>query len=215
MDQYLHATFIYDYSDSAIQQFIVDQNVENLSLTDKAIKLHDAIRDGWYYNPYKMHFSPQSCKASTIFSRNEGHCLDKATLLVTVLRAVGIPARLHLAKVKNHIAVEHIIEIFKTDVLTPHGYVEVYLNDKWVAATPAFNKSLCEKLGVDVLAFNGQEDAIFQQYDPSGQRFMEYIEDYGTFDDFPIEFVKENIIQHYPQLIDIVQRQGSCDLKTF
>lgn len=215
MNQYLKATHIYDYNDKAIQRFIADQELEKLTSTDRAIKLHDVVRDSWYYNPYKMHFSSESCKASTIFSRSEGHCLDKATLLVTVLRAVDIPARLHLAKVKNHIAVEHIIEVFKTDVLTPHGYVEVYLNDQWVAATPAFNKSLCEKLGVDVLAFNGQEDAIFQQYDPSGQRFMEYIEDYGTFDDFPIEFVKENIIQHYPQLMDIVQRQGSCDLKTF
>ena len=27
---------------------------------------------------------------------------------------------------------------------------------------------------------------------------MEYIEDYGTFDDVPLDFMKQNIEEHYP-----------------
>ena len=215
MEQYLRPTHYYDFNQSSIQQFIDEQNLKIDNLIEVAIHLHDLVRDNWYYNPYKMHFSSDSCKASEIFKRSEGHCLDKATLLIAVLRAVNIPARVHLAKVKNHIAVEHILKAFKTDVLTPHGYVEVFLNNKWVSATPAFNKSLCEKINVDVLEFNGQDNAIFQQYDRSGNYFMEYVEDYGSFDDFPMEFVRDNIIVHYPQIASVVREGASCDVREY
>ena len=214
MEQYLKATFYHDYDDNAIQDFLRELGISSIDdRIEVAKRIHDVVRDQWYYNPYKMHFSPESCKASTVFGRSEGHCLDKANLLITFLRAVGIPARLHLAKVKNHIAVELITKAFETDVLTPHGYVEVFIADKWGSATPAFNKSLCDKLGVDVLEFNGRDNAIFQQYDKKGEQFMEYLEDYGSFDDFPLDFVSRNIIQHYPSIAETVKNQGACDLR--
>jgi hypothetical protein len=51
------------------------------------------------------------------------------------LRAQKIPARLGLAKVKNHIAVDQIVEKFGSDVLVPHGYIEIYLDNKWKSHT--------------------------------------------------------------------------------
>lgn len=214
MEEYLKATYFYNYEHPLIQQFIDDHGFKEIKDPIEKVKaVYDAVRDGWRYNAYKMHFNPESCTASTIFQRPEGHCIDKANLLITVLRAVGIPARLHLAKVRNHIAVELIIRKFKTDVLTPHGYVELFLNDRWIAATPAFNKQLCKILNVDVLEFDGENDGIFQQYNRSGNRFMEYLDDYGTFEDFPLEFVKENISEHYHQLREIVANEGTVDLQ--
>ena len=208
MDSFLKSTSYFDYDHPVFAPFLNElANYSDNEIVSKAIYIHDYVRDGWNYNPYKMHFSPASCQASTIFERNEGHCLDKATLLITLLRGANIPARLHLAKVKNHIAVEHLIKVFGTDELTPHGYVEIYINEKWLGATPAFNKLLCDKLNVQVLEFNGKEDSIFQQYDKVGNRFMEYLDDYGTFDDFPLDFVKNNIVQNYPKIKPIVESE--------
>jgi hypothetical protein len=116
-------------------------------------------------------------------------------------------ARIHLAKVKNHIAVERLVEKFGTNELTPHGMVDVFINEKWVKASPAFNATLCAKCQVEPLEFNGEEDSVFQEYNHNGQAFMEYIEDYGHFDDMPLEFIINNMKTHYPQLAAIYMNQ--------
>ena len=123
-------------------------------------------------------------------------------LVVACLRALGIPARLHLGKVKNHIAVERLTEKFGSNELTPHGMVNAQINRKWLKMSPAFNKSLCEKFKVAPLEFDGENDSFLQQYNGEGSLFMEYVEDYGYFDDVPLDFMKQNIKEHYPHIFD-------------
>ncbi len=122
--------------------------------------------------------------------------------MIALLRAVAVPARLCLSKVRNHIAAERMTKAFGTDELTPHGYVEIWINGRWVKATPTFNKELCDKLGVDSLEFDGQNDSIFQEFDKVGGQFMEYLEDYGAFADVPLDFIIGNMRQHYPKFFD-------------
>ncbi len=206
MTNYLTATYFYDTEHREIQQFLDTLELKNGSPTETAIQIFYAVRDGWLYNPYQLHFKKERWKASAIIQREFGHCLDKSIILITCLRARGIPARLHLAKVKNHIAVDRMVQRFGIHELTPHGYTEIYLNEKWVAATPAFNKSLCDKLNVTALEFDGEQDAVFQQFDRAGHQFMEYLEDYGTFEDFPIDFVRQNLMDHYAHLKSYFER---------
>ena len=118
--------------------------------------------------------------------------MEKSIILIACLRALGIPARLHLEKVKNHIAVERLTEKFGSNELTPHGMVNVYLDKKWLKMSPAFNKSLCVKLNVEPLDFDGENNSFLQQYNSEGSRFMEYVDDYGYFDDVPLEFMIKN-----------------------
>ena len=120
-------------------------------------------------------------------------------ILIALLRALGIPARLHLAKVQNHIGVERLVEKLGTTELAPHGFIEIQLDNKWVKATPAFNKSLCEMLRVEPLDFDGVNDSIFQAYD-GGKKFMDYLEDYGHFEDLPFEFIVNVFTTHYGHL---------------
>ena len=131
-----------------------------------------------------------------------GHCIDKAMLLTAMCRKSGIPARLGMARVKNHMGTARFEQILRSDVLTPHGYAEVYVQDKWVKCTPAFNKELCDRLGVAPLEFDGVKDSIFQQFDRAEGGFMEYIEDYGTFEDLPVERITELMRAEYPHLFD-------------
>ena len=198
MNSALEETYFLDYKAPEVQAYVstFDRGLEPREL---AVAIYNKVRDDWRYNAYIFHTRRVDMRCSAIMQRDEGHCLDKSIILASCFRAVGLPARLHLVKVVNHIAVERIVELFGTDELTPHGYVEVYLGDRWLACTPAFNKELCDLLNVDVLEFDGEQDSMFQASDRANGKFMEYLEDYGTFDDYPYEFVLNNMDAHYPR----------------
>lgn len=168
---------------------------------ESAVSLYYAIRDGWRYTPYNVSLVPEGFRASEVVKRTKaqgGHCIDKALLLAASARALGIPSRLHFANVRNHIGTAKLEEVLGTDLLVFHGYTELFLEGKWVAATPAFNKELCAHLGVPPLEWDGRHDSIFQAYEPGKGAFMEYIEDHGTFPDVPFERMVAEWKKHYP-----------------
>lgn len=121
-------------------------------------------------------------------------------MLAAALRYHGIPARLYFGNVRNHIATEKLQQIIKTDLMAFHGCVEVWLDGRFLKATPAFNIELCQKLGVEPLTFDGEEDAIFQEFSTDGRRFMEYVEIHGSFDDMPHERFMTELHKHYGHL---------------
>jgi transglutaminase-like putative cysteine protease len=168
-----------------------------------AVALYYAIRDGFRYNPYELELSASAFRASATAQRTferGGHCIDKALLLAGCARALGIPSRLHFANVRNHLGTAKLEELLGTDLLVFHGYAELFLEGRWVAATPAFNRQLCERLGVSPLEWDGRSDAVFQQHSADGARFMEYVHDYGTFAQVPYALMVGEWLEHYPVL---------------
>lgn len=210
MDTYLKATSHLDFNSPEIQQIISEFKNSDHSDLEKAKLIYLKIRDGWRYNAYTISMTSEGHKASIIAQKAEAHCVDKAILLTACLRGLGIPARLRLAKVTNHIAVERLTARFGSNVLTPHGMVDVFVNDNWVKATPAFNKALCEKCNVAPLEFDGENDSVFQEFNGDGQQFMEYLEDYGPFEDVPLDFMKAKLIEHYPTVFS-----SNSDIKEY
>jgi len=164
--------------------------------------LYHAIRDGWRYDPYRIDLRPEAMKASALLTRDHGYCIEKANLLAAAARSLGIPARLGFANVKNHIGTEKLEKLLKTNLMVFHGFTELYLNGKWVKATPAFNKQLCKKLSVKPLDFNGRDDSIFQQYAADGSRFMEYVHNYGHFADVPRDLFIQELRKYYPHVFE-------------
>jgi len=198
---YLNPTYFFDYKSNEIQGLIKEFKTDTLTLKEKAIGWYYKVRDQWRYDPYNIHLIQEEYRASKVAMKPYGHCVDKSILLVAGLRALQIPARIHLAKVKNHIAVERLTEKFGTNELTPHGMVNVFLDQKWIKVSPAFNKELCEKCNVAPLEFDGENDSMFQEFDSKGNVFMEYLEDYGHFEDVPFEFMIKNMEENYPEII--------------
>lgn len=199
---YLQSSYFFDYENELIQKLVSTYQTQDISEKKKAIGLYTLVRDQWKYDPYSISLTEDNYRASTIAGRSTGNCVEKSIVLIACLRAVGIPARLHLGKVKNHIAVERLTEKFGSNELTPHGMVNAYLNGRWLKMSPAFNKSLCTRFRVEPLDFDGETDSFLQQYNSEGSLFMEYIEDYGHFEDVPLEFMWNNIKVHYPHIFD-------------
>lgn len=200
--RFLKPTYFFDYDADIIQQLISEFNKPHLTNKAKAIELYLKVRDGWTYDPYQISLSKANYRSSQIAQKPFGNCVEKSILLIAGLRAMNIPARLHLGKVKNHIAAERLIRKFGSDELTPHGMVNVYLNNKWLKLSPAFNASLCHKFKVAPLDFDGENDSYLQAYNNDGTRFMEYTADYGYFEDVPLDFMKNNVKKHYPHIFD-------------
>jgi transglutaminase-like putative cysteine protease len=167
---------------------------------ERARVLYRAVRDGIRYDPYIDYTSPETYRASSVLAQGRGYCVGKASLYVALCRASGIPARLGLADVKNHLATSRLLEIVGTDVFAYHGYVEIMPGRKWIKATPTFNVSLCQKLGVPPLEFSGDSDALLQPFDGSGREFMSYIARHGTFFDVPVKFLIGEMTRLYPKL---------------
>ncbi|MBC7000284.1 transglutaminase family protein [Cytophaga sp. FL35] len=199
---YLQPTYYFDFESTEIQELIRSLQNKELYNKEKTVVLYTKIRDDWRYDPYSISLTNDNYKASVIAKKNSGNCVEKSILLIACLRGLGIPSRLHLGKVKNHIAVERLTEKFGSNELTPHGMVNVRLNNKWLKMSPAFNSSLCERMNVDPLEFDGENDSYLQAYNNDGTQFMEYTDDYGYFDDVPVDFMKANIKEHYPHIFD-------------
>jgi transglutaminase-like putative cysteine protease len=198
MDEYLAETYYIDYSSPEIQALVAP--FRDLPEREKISGFFQKVRDDWRYNPFVLYTGKKYYRASFVASQPHGHCIDKSTLFVAGMRALGIPARLRLAKVVNHIAVEHLTEKLGNHHIAPHGIAEVYSNGKWYKASTAFNKTLCDKYKVDPLDFDGTADAIFQAFNHDQDQFMEYVEDYGHFEDVPFSFILKTFQENYPVL---------------
>jgi transglutaminase-like putative cysteine protease len=168
-----------------------------------AVSLYYAIRDDFRYNPWGVYMHAEAFTASDALRRGlmqGAHCVDKANILAACSRVLGIPSRLHFANVRNHIGTARLEAKLGSDLLVYHGYCELWLGGRWVAATPAFNRELCERLGVAPLEFDGVEDSVFQEYDRNAGRFMEYVTDHGAHVDVPFEQMVAAWRHHYPTI---------------
>jgi len=174
------AKVIVDYAMTIVEN-IVDDPVS------RAVSLYYAVRDGIWYDPYLPFYRPEHYRASNVLKKGRSFCIGKAGLLCALSRACGIPARVGFADVHNHLATKQLIDYLGSNIFSYHGFMEFYLDGKWVKATPAFNQELCRKARVTPLEFNGREDSIFQPYNEEKKLFMEYITFHGTYADIPIE----------------------------
>ena len=180
-----------DSDHPAVQQFARDAAEGADADTATAVALYYAVRDGFRYDPYRVELTDVGLRASTVLNRGYGFCITKAALLAACCRAVGIPARLGFADVRNHLATKKLLDLLGTDLFVFHGYADLYLDGTWVKATPAFNLSLCDKFGVLPLEFDGASDSVFHPFDRDGRRHMEYVADRGLYGDVPVREIHD------------------------
>ncbi len=184
---YLTPTAIIDSGHESIQDFATKISNGMIDPVEIAVKLYLAVRDGILYDPYSPFYLPEHYRASYVLKRGRSFCVPKASLLCALGRACGIPSRIGLADVRNHLATKQLIEFIGSDLFVYHGFVEFYLEGKWVKATPAFNIDLCKRHHVPPLEFNGREDSLFQAYNLRNQKFMEYVAFHGVYADLPVD----------------------------
>jgi len=202
LELYLRPGRYVDSDHPAVRAF-AHEHARGASDLERAVALYYAVRDTVRYNPFQNFMADDSYRASVCLERGEGWCVPKAALLAACARAEGIAARVGYADVKNHLTTPALTARMGTDLFIYHGYSELWLEDKWVKATPAFNLSLCERFRVLPLEFDGRHDSIFHPFDADHRRHMEYVGQRGTFADVPVEEIKRAFSVTYPNYYNL------------
>jgi transglutaminase-like putative cysteine protease len=205
MKQFLSPATYVDSDHPAVIAFSRENSKGN-NPRERAVSLYYAVRDGIRYNPFLDFSKDAAFQASQCLAAGEGFCIGKAALLAACARADGIPARVGFADVKNHLTTPALRERMGSDLFVYHGFTELFLEEKWVKATPAFNVELCRRFKVKPLEFDGREDSIFHPFDEDDRRHMEYLRDRGSHADVPVEEIKRVFREAYPALYGLGDR---------
>ncbi|MFX1501945.1 MAG: transglutaminase family protein [Promethearchaeota archaeon] len=200
---YLQPSEFFDFNKKSVKNkaFEIIQELETEK--EKAIALFYWVRDKIKYNMLTYVPSiPANFKASITLRRKNGFCVSKSILLSSFARAIGIPARIHLVDLINHLISQKVIDWMGTNVMYVHGYSEFYLNGKWVKLTPSFDPQTAIKgKFLPMVEFDGENDAVFPKYDNDGNQFGEYIADRGVHADLPLEEIDNIFKEKYPSYV--------------
>lgn len=195
LDKYLALTPTFDFDNDSVRQKAIEVTQGKDDAVEMAEALFYFVRDGISYNLYVPKHMPEHFRASNTLARGNGYCVQKAVLLVALARAVGIPARLCCAKIRNHLVPPKVLERLKSDIFPWHGYAEFYLEGKWVKATPAFDIRMCRENRLIPVEFDGRNDAKFPTHNLDGRQHIEYLLDRGPFDDVPLDGIRRALIE--------------------
>lgn len=206
--EYLKATAYLNFNTTEVIAFVGNMT-EKTTPIEKAIALYYKVRDGFLYDPYHLDLRPSALICSEIVGKKRAWCVEKSIVMATCARLLEIPSRLGYAIVTNHLGDEKLEHYLHRKEIVFHGYVELFLEGKWVICTPAFDARVCRINKVLPLEWDGETDSMFQEFSQDKQ-FMEYIHYYGTFSDVPVALMNSEMKKYYPHLFEL-----SHDTKAF
>ena len=189
MEQYLQETEFFDISSDYVQETLEKLELNGLSEKETAIKLFYHVRDSIGYSIKPVNLEKYTYTASLVLQQKKSFCIPKAIALGTLARAAGIPSRIHFVDFINHRLSDDLEKMWGTKVMAAHCYTELYIENKWVKATPALDKAICDRHNFKTVEFDGENDALLHSLDRDGNPHAEYVKDRGTQPDMSLRLV--------------------------
>ncbi|MHA1992636.1 MAG: transglutaminase domain-containing protein [Candidatus Kariarchaeaceae archaeon] len=197
LDQYLVSTS-YIESDSEIVKKLANYfQKKYTNNVDLAIAFFYYVRDSIKYTVTFDTYSTDVFKSTHCLNSAKSFCIPKAAALSALSRASDIPARLHFADLRNRRIPDHLYKSIGSDMFYYHCYAELFLNDKWVKATPSFDLNTCLRHNLPPVEFDGEIDGLFASHDNDGNPYCEYVNDRGVFNDVPVDDVLKGLFKYY------------------
>lgn len=123
-------TTLLNYSHPAIKELVERMGWRHLDIHGKILTIYNYIRDDILFGFNEKDTIP----ASRVLSDGYGQCNTKSTLFMTLLRAVGIPCRIHGFTINKELQKGALTGIWYA--IAPnellHTWVEVYYRGKWI-----------------------------------------------------------------------------------
>lgn len=129
MDKHLKETELLDFSNNRIQELIEKKQWQKLDTIEKVKSIYNFVRDEILFG----YNTSDDISASKVLADGFGQCNTKGTLLMALLRATGIPNRVHgftIDKALQKGAISGIwYKLSPKNIL--HAWVEIYVNENW------------------------------------------------------------------------------------
>lgn len=129
MEQYLRKTPMLDFSNASIQELVAARGWKELSTFDCLKSIYNYVRDEILFG-YNV---DDSIPASRVLKDGYGQCNTKGTLFMALLRACGIPCRVHGFTIDKELQkgamTGFVYRRAPRNVF--HSWVEVYFEDNW------------------------------------------------------------------------------------
>lgn len=124
------ATALLDYRHPAIRALVAAKRWDSLNEQGKILSIYNYVRDEILFG----YNTTDAIPASRVLQDGYGQCNTKGVLFMALLRAVGIPCRMHGFRIDKRLQKGAITGIYYR--LSPdeilHSWVEVYYNGRWV-----------------------------------------------------------------------------------
>ena len=119
-----------DFNHPQIKSLIEQRKWRHLSQYEVIDAIYNYVRDeiSFGYN------ADDRIPASQVFKDGYGQCNTKGTLLIALLRAVGVPTRFHGFTIYNELqrgAIPNYLFFFAPKRII-HSWVEVYYKERWI-----------------------------------------------------------------------------------
>ena len=128
--KFLIETPMLDFNHRHIRTLIEQKKWLELSEYDAIGEIYNYVRDEILFG----YNADDGLPASQVLIDGYGQCNTKGTLLIALLRAVGIPTRFHGFTISNELqrgAIPNYLFVFAPKRII-HSWVEVYHNDRWI-----------------------------------------------------------------------------------
>lgn len=210
MDRYLKETRMLNYSDERIQRLIKDRKWKNADEFKCLKAIYNFVRDEILFG-YNV---DDSILASQVLSDGYGQCNTKGTLFMALLRACGIPCRVHGftidKKLQKGAMTGFVYKSAPKNVF--HSWVEVYFEEQWYELEAfildkAYLTKLQEKNSDCIGAFCGYGVAVKDFKHPviDFDRNNTYIQSKGINQDFGVYDSPDRLLKEHHQEISGVK----------
>ena len=168
----------------------------------RAVACFRFVRDAIAYE-FLAKLRPEPYHAHAILEAGRGFCVQKAVLLVSLLRASAVPAAIVSCDLRDHTMPKRIVSAMGTDVMHWHGMVAVYVGDRWCLVDPSHDAGFAERKGYHLTEWTGSGDALIATTTPAGEGHAEYTALHGIHLDLPFEHMMASFARAYAD-VDVV-----------
>lgn len=172
-----------------------------LTAEDKARNIFYFIRDEIRYE-FRAKFKADKYLASQILKDSRGFCTQKAILFCALARSCEIPAGLYFYDMLDHSLPDQIVNIMKTRTLYHHGIAALHLNGAWHKYDATLDSRLIKRNNLYPVEFFPDRDCLMSNKTLSGDKHIEYINDYGLYPDVAFKEILTWFKKGYPHLAE-------------
>jgi transglutaminase-like putative cysteine protease len=155
--KYLISTPMCNHNHPLVQEYAHTVVVDGQTEREKAISIFSFVRD-----TIRFSIAFSKSKASQILKQGFGECITKTNVQIALLRAVGIPARMHWVmaqtKVLNGLVAPFMLRSMKPEA--SHFWTECCLEGRWISCEAMLDKPLYEGMLKQCLITKNQIPSI-------------------------------------------------------